>query len=203
MTLGQIANYLCGSDDFNLTSLDTTLRAVTIEKDDTFTARSLRILIKAQQIQEVFRPSFMSSGRDLIRQQRPLSICWSGTKSHNIEYLVECWVGDEKSAFTTALVLTYYDYTKKTVVETDASDWAVGGVLSQYGDDGKLHPVASIFAKHSATECYYEIYDKELLTIMKALEEWQPESEGNCDGPGVPTRRLAFQNRRGLLQEMN
>ena len=54
ITSGQIANYLCGSDDFDLTSLDTTLRAVTIEKDDAFaTARSLRILITAQQVRNI------------------------------------------------------------------------------------------------------------------------------------------------------
>ena len=33
-------------------------------------------------------------------------------------------------------------------------------------------------AKHSAPECNYEIYDKELLAIVKALEEWWPELQG-------------------------
>ena len=73
--------------------------------------------------------------------------------------------------FTTAPVLAYYDYTKKTVVETDASNWASGGVLYQAGEDSKLKPVAFFSAKHSAPECNYEIYDKELLAIVKALEE--------------------------------
>jgi hypothetical protein len=97
------------------------------------------------------------------------------------------WVTDQKTAFaqlkkafTEAPVLAYYDYTKKSVVETDASDWACGGVLSQYDDDGVLRPVAFFSAKHSLTECNYEIYDKELLAIVKALEEWQPELEGNA-----------------------
>jgi hypothetical protein len=83
-----------------------------------------------------------------------------------------------KTAFTTAPVLAYYDYTKKTVVETDASNWASGGVLYQAGEDGKLKPVAFFSAKHSAPECNYEIYDKELLAIVKALEEWRPELQG-------------------------
>jgi len=34
-----------------------------------------------------------------------------------------------KTAFTKAPVLAYYDYTKKIVVETDASNWALGKVL--------------------------------------------------------------------------
>ena len=39
-------------------------------------------------------------------------------------------------------------------------------------------PVAFFSAKHSAQECNYEIYDKELLAIIKALEEWRPELQG-------------------------
>ena len=65
------------------------------------------------------------------------------------------------------------------MVEVDASNWAAGGTLSQYGDDGVLYPVAYFSAKHSAQECNYDIYDKELLAIIKALEEWRPELEGS------------------------
>ena len=83
-----------------------------------------------------------------------------------------------KTAFTTAPVLAYYDYSKRTVVETDASNWASGGVLYQPDNNGKLHPVAFFSAKHTAPECNYEIYDKELLAIVKALEEWRPELQG-------------------------
>ena len=32
--------------------------------------------------------------------------------------------------------------------------------------------------KHSSAECNYDIYDKDLMAIIKALEEWRPE----CDG---------------------
>src|SRR3981081_3927118 len=32
---------------------------------------------------------------------------------------------------------------------------------------------------HSAQECNYDIYDKELLAVIKALEEWRPELEGS------------------------
>ncbi len=62
---------------------------------------------------------------------------------------------------------------------TNCEHWAAGGVLLQYDDQNKLRPVAFFSAKHSAAECNYEIYDKELLAIVKALEEWQPELEGN------------------------
>ena len=83
-----------------------------------------------------------------------------------------------KTAFKEGPVLAYFDPLRETVVETDASDWASGGVLSQRGDDGFLHPIAYFSSKHSAQECNYEIYDKELLAIIKSLEEWRPELEG-------------------------
>ena len=51
-------------------------------------------------------------------------------------------------------------------------------MLYQASEDGKLKPVAFFSAKHSAPECNYEIYDKELLAIVKALEEWRPELQG-------------------------
>jgi hypothetical protein len=35
-----------------------------------------------------------------------------------------------KRAFTLALVLVYYNYTKKIVVETDVLNWVSNGVLS-------------------------------------------------------------------------
>jgi hypothetical protein len=50
--------------------------------------------------------------------------------------------------------------------------------LSQRDDDGVLHPVAFFSKKHSPAECNYDIYDKELMAIIKALEEWRPECEG-------------------------
>jgi hypothetical protein len=60
-------------------------------------------------------------------------------------------------------------------VETDASDYMSTGVLSQYDDEGILHPVAFFSKKHSPAECNYEIYDKELMAIVRAFEEWRPE----------------------------
>ena len=51
-------------------------------------------------------------------------------------------------------------------------------MLSQRDDERVLHPVAFFSKKHSPAECNYDIYDKELMAIIKALEEWRPECEG-------------------------
>ena len=53
------------------------------------------------------------------------------------------------------------------------------GILSQHDDDSILHPVAFYSKKHSPAECNYEIYDKELLAIVLAFEEWRPHLEGS------------------------
>ena len=83
-----------------------------------------------------------------------------------------------KHAFVTAPILKAFDWTKEVILETDASDYVSAGVMSQYGDDGVLYPVAFFSKKHSVTECNYEIYDKELLAIVRCFEEWRPELEG-------------------------
>lgn len=57
-------------------------------------------------------------------------------------------------------------------LEADSSDFAQGGILSQY-IEGKWHPVAYRSKSLSETERNYEIYDKEMLAIMSALEEWR------------------------------
>src|SRR6266705_5957636 len=83
-----------------------------------------------------------------------------------------------KKAFTTAPVLRHFDHDHLIIVETDASDFVSAGVLSQYDDEGVLHPVAFFSKKHCPAECNYEIYDKELLAIVRSFEEWRPELEG-------------------------
>ena len=83
-----------------------------------------------------------------------------------------------KKAFTTAPILQHFDPEKETWIETDASDYVVAGVLSQVGSDGVLKPVAFMSKRMSPAECNYEIYDKELLAIVRAFEEWRPECAG-------------------------
>ena len=82
-----------------------------------------------------------------------------------------------KTCFTTAPVLAYPDNDCQFRLETDASDFATGAVLSiQKGD--KWHPVA--FSSHamSPEERNYPVADKEMLSIIRALEQWCHYLEG-------------------------
>jgi len=58
-----------------------------------------------------------------------------------------------KEAFTTAPILIHFDFDKEIVVETNASNIASAGVLSQPGPDALLHPIAFFSKKHIPAEC--------------------------------------------------
>ena len=73
--------------------------------------------------------------------------------------------------FTFVSILAHFDYTKKVILKTDASDNVFANVMSQYEDDKLLHFVTFFFKKHIAQEINYEIYDKKLLTVIRAFEE--------------------------------
>lgn len=80
-----------------------------------------------------------------------------------------------KQLFTTAPVLMHFDPDRETVVEVDSSGYVIGGLLQQYDDNGALRPCAFFSQKNSPAECNYQIYDKELLAIVKCLREWRTE----------------------------
>ena len=82
-----------------------------------------------------------------------------------------------KSRVLEAPILCHFDREKQCYLETDSSDTVNGGVLSQKQDDGLLHPIAFFSKNMSPAECNYEIYDKELLAIIRCFEQWRPELE--------------------------
>ncbi|MBW0465813.1 hypothetical protein O181_005528 [Austropuccinia psidii MF-1] len=77
-----------------------------------------------------------------------------------------------KEAFTTASILSHFNLSLPTIVETYASDNAFGAVLSQVNDSGN-HPIAIDSCKLLPAELIYEIHDKELLGIAWAIKCWR------------------------------
>ncbi|GJE98040.1 polyprotein, partial [Phanerochaete sordida] len=78
-----------------------------------------------------------------------------------------------KRRFTTAPVLLTPDTTKPFVLECDASLVATAAVLRQQDVNGEWHPVAYLSQTLLPAERNYEIYDRELLAIVRALETWR------------------------------
>ena len=65
-------------------------------------------------------------------------------------------------------------------METDASDLAIGAYwMQEY--NSRWHLVAYISRKLSPAEQNYDIYNKELLAIVAALETWRVYAEGLPD----------------------
>jgi len=64
-------------------------------------------------------------------------------------------------------------------METDASDYAYGAVLSQKNpEDQKYHPVVFYSKSMNPAERNYGISDKEALAIVQALQHWWHWLEG-------------------------
>lgn len=83
-----------------------------------------------------------------------------------------------KNCLTLSPILGHYNPESESMLETDASDEVVAGILSQKGKDQLWHPIAYFSKTMTPAECNYEIHDKELLAIIKALGQLRAELEG-------------------------
>ena len=90
-----------------------------------------------------------------------------------------------KARFCSAPVLKHFNPTLETILETDASDYVVSGILSQRHIDstkpdspGTLHPVAFLSEKMSTGKCNYGIGEKEPLAIVTCLKKWHMYMHG-------------------------
>ncbi len=80
-------------------------------------------------------------------------------------------------------VLLQPNFTKRFYLQTNASTYGMGAILSQAAgpDDTplpknskpKLHPLAYYSATLSPAERNYDIYERELLAMMKSLAHWR------------------------------
>jgi hypothetical protein len=83
-----------------------------------------------------------------------------------------------KDAFVTEPVSAQWESGKPVRIETDASNYATGAVLSQQKDNGLWHPIAFRSTSMTEAERNYQIYDKEMLAIIRATEDWRHYIEG-------------------------
>lgn len=105
---------------------------------------------------------------------------WLTRKDNQFKWTDTCQKSFEtlKDRLTSAPVLALAIDNEPYKIEADASDYASGAVLSQQ-QDGVWHPVAYYSKSFSAAERNYEIHDKEMLAIIRALEEWRYLVQGN------------------------
>ena len=86
-----------------------------------------------------------------------------------------------KALIMSAPVLIFLDDSCPYYIEADSSNTATGAVLSQWtlSENGrKWHPIAFFSKSLSPVKGNYKIHDKEMLAIIRALEEWRHYLEG-------------------------
>jgi hypothetical protein len=131
------------------------------------TVKGVRSFLGFANFYRRFIKDFAGVTAPLTRLTGDASFRWTDQENQAFERL--------KEIFITEPVLAQFDPDRETVVETDSSGYVVGGTLSQYDEHGVLRPVAYFSKKSNPHECNYEIHDKEMLAIIRCLEEWDAE----------------------------
>ncbi len=75
-----------------------------------------------------------------------------------------------KQQMTIVFVLKHFDSIREAILKTNFSNYVNDEVLSQYDDEDILHPMIFYSKNMILAECNYEIYDKELLIIIRCLK---------------------------------
>jgi hypothetical protein len=83
-----------------------------------------------------------------------------------------------KTAFVTAPILLMPNVDKPFRIKCDASNYAIGAVLKQKGEDDLWHPIAYISKAMDLAERNYDIHNKELLAVFRSLKAWCHYLEG-------------------------
>lgn len=90
------------------------------------------------------------------------------------------WTGEMQEAFeelknslSSPPVLVYPSYDKPFIVSTDASNKAVGAVLSQLDDNGREHPIHYANRNLNEAEKNYSAFEREALGIVFALKKFR------------------------------
>jgi hypothetical protein len=106
---------------------------------------------------------------DLLKKDRTFD--WTDNRQWAFDLL--------KQWFTEEPVLAMPDHSKPFQIEADTSKYASGAILTQCDINGDRHPVAYISKTFSPAKRNYDIYDRELLAIIRALEEWRHYIQGS------------------------
>jgi RNase H-like domain found in reverse transcriptase len=107
---------------------------------------------------------------DLTKKTTPW--LWGDTQTNAFKLL--------KTLMCRRPILAQPDYTKPFILYTDTSGYGVGAILLQEGDPNPehplkfcLHPIAYYSATFIPAEWNYDIYEQELLAVVKALKHWR------------------------------
>lgn len=111
--------------------------------------------------------------KDFSKLTQPLTNCLK--KGRKVEITPEYITAFEKckELLVNAPLLQFPDYSKQFILTTDASDTALGAVLSQ-GPIGSDRPIAYASRSLNPAETRYSTIEKELLAIIWAIKHFRP-----------------------------
>jgi hypothetical protein len=92
-------------------------------------------------------------------------------KTNNTDKVLEAFE-QLKTALCSTKVLRTAQYDRDFIVQTDASDYAVGACLAQLDDEGNEHPIAFASGKLSDTQARWSTIEKEAYAIIFALKKF-------------------------------
>ena len=114
---------------------------------------------------QCFVPHYSDTARPLLNLTKKTHP-WSWDHSCNNAFTAL------KDVFTSQPVLHLPDLSAPFTISTDTSKHASGGVLLQRDINNEWRPCAYLSQTFGPAECNYDIYDRELLAIMRALDAW-------------------------------
>ena len=117
-----------------------------------------------------FYRHFISHYSDIARPLIDLT-----KKDHPFDWSIACEDAflALKKCFLSEPVLQNPDPDRQFAIATDASLVASGGILLQTDGNGKYHPCGYLSQSFNPAEQNYQIYDRELLAILRALKAWR------------------------------
>ena len=137
------------------------------------TVKDVRAFLGFTGFYQYFVPNYSMIARPLIElMKKAVHFHWDKPQMKAFETL--------KMLMCRRPILRQPEYKKPFFLATDTSAYGVGAVLSQEGEPHPRtkkptqHPIAYYSATFTPTERNYDIYERELLAILKVLEHWRP-----------------------------
>ena len=131
------------------------------------TKRHLRSFIGLASFYRKFCPNFATTIKpltDMTRKSYPERVKWS------IE--ADASFNSVKRALIDEPILMAPNFNQPFVLQTDASQHGIAGILCQYDANGLLHPVMYASRKLSFAESRYSSIERELLAIVWSLQHY-------------------------------
>jgi hypothetical protein len=141
---------------------------VIVEWDTSNYLKKIQTFLKFVNFYRRFIKNFSKIVKSLIKLTR---------KNQSFYWLKNCQITFEqlKKRIIETSVLSYFSSELETFLESNSFDYVSIEILSQKEDDDHIKSIVYFSKTLFFVECNYEIYDKELLTIIRCFEQWRAE----------------------------